>query len=485
MDQHRVVGACSLHAGSKRGLKVPVMTQSMLPSTAKWLSLRVEDDLPSEWHALANDFVRIALVTLGSATPRRMLIGCNGRGDHLRIRVAISADIADAVRAALLGLADRFMELSRFNRPPVDRAAAKADPFEELAILTEWSDPEAMEEDAGAGDSGPQIQVFDWNPVADVTGGADRGRHDEAATRMAKAIKRLRATKRTRPRRLPPATWPQLLEQLEERFPNFAAVVGAVIRPHVALSARGLQHRMPPLLLVGPPGIGKTYFAKGLCEVLGVPQPLFISIASETNGSALGGSSTFWSNSSPGKIFESLAWGHRGGPAVANGLVVVDEVDKVRARDYDPLGALYDLLEADTAQVFVDQSLPDVTIDASHLRIVCTANDLAVIPLPIRSRLLVFEIEAPAPGQAAEVVRNIFAAVVERLGSLVSSSLPQAVVDEAAQMEPRQVRLLLEGAVASAMTDGRDRVDARDWHAVRGAGRAAVRRVPMGFVARV
>ena len=60
---------------------------------------------------------------------------------------------------------------------------------------------------------------------------------------------------------------------------------------------------------VGGPGIGKTTFANALAALLGTPPPLFVSMAAETNGSSISGSSTFWSNSSPGQVFEFIAWG--------------------------------------------------------------------------------------------------------------------------------------------------------------------------------
>lgn len=449
---------------------------------AEWLCLRIDDGMPAEWRSLVDEFVDVAQVMLGSAAPARLQIRCKRLGDRMSLGLRFSSDVEHAKRRALRGLARRFTESSRHS------LAVREEPLfmlEPLDLPTAQAEPEAIDEEAAAIDlqscGQPMVQVFDWDPIEANVGGADRGRHEDAASRMGKAMSRLRKSGRTRPRSLPPINWWQLLDQLEERFPNFAPVINGAIRAHVALTAAGLTHRLPPLLLVGPPGIGKTFFAKALCNALGVPSPLFVSMASETNGAALGGSSTFWSNSSPGQLFESLAWGCRGERAIANGLVVIDEVDKVSTRDYNPLGALYSLLETDTARVFVDQSLPDVVMDASHLRIVCTANDLDSIPLPIRSRMLIYAVEAPAGEQAVGIVLSIFATVVKSLGVQLDPSLPQIIVDDAIQVEPRQVRLLLEAAIANALTAGRDRVSVQDWRAVRGASGTS-RRAPMGFV---
>lgn len=346
-------------------------------------------------------------------------------------------------------------------------APAEATPAD-IGAPAEATPPEHEMRGELASDAGARqydtIRVFRW---ARTTGGVDLGRHEESATRMGRATARLRLTGPTRPLYRPPNEWAQLLDEMEIQFPNFCDVLRYVVRPHAALTARGLRHRMPPLLLVGPPGIGKTKFARSLAAVLGLPDPLFIPIAGETNGSRLGGSSTFWANASPGQVFEMLAWGHRGKPAIANALVVIDEIDKASTGDYDPVGALYDLLEADTAHEFVDQALPDIMINAAHLHLVCTANVIEAVPLPIRNRMLTFEIQAPAPEQAAHIVRKVFEELVAGLGVDFATALPQSVVSDAAAIEPRQTKLLLEAALASALAAERGHLQTEDWLAVR------------------
>ena len=71
----------------------------------------------------------------------------------------------------------------------------------------------------------------------------------------------------------------------------------------------------------------------------------FISMSSLTAGWVLSGASSQWKGARPGKIFETLVDG-----PYANPVMVVDEIDKARGEHaYDPLGALYSLLEHDTA----------------------------------------------------------------------------------------------------------------------------------------
>ena len=203
-----------------------------------------------------------------------------------------------------------------------------------------------------------RVTVFRQTASAElVEGGAGHGRDEDTASRLRKVTNKLLASGLTRSVRVPPENWRDRVDVLAQQFPNMEALITSVIRPHVALVAQGVDHRLAPILLVGAPGIGKTHFANALADVLGVGSPLLVTMASESNGSTLAGSSTFWSNSAPGRLFEVLAWGQSLEMPIANPLVVLDEVDKVQSKNmhYDPLGALYTLLKVETARHFVDQ----------------------------------------------------------------------------------------------------------------------------------
>jgi ATP-dependent Lon protease len=126
----------------------------------------------------------------------------------------------------------------------------------------------------------------------------------------------------------------------------------------------------------GPPGIGKTHFARKLAELLGTGMNL-VPMSSMTAGWLLSGSSSQWKGAKPGKVFEALVDGE-----YANPVIVVDEIDKASTdAQYDPLGALYSLLEHDTAHNFTDE-FAEVAIDASQVIWITTANDDAAFPTP-------------------------------------------------------------------------------------------------------
>ncbi|WP_151638080.1 ATP-binding protein [Noviherbaspirillum aerium] len=64
--------------------------------------------------------------------------------------------------------------------------------------------------------------------------------------------------------------------------------------------------RFDPLLLNGPPGSGRSYFAECLAEFIGAGSR---TIHTETaqSSAALVGAADFWSNSKPGQLFNMLS----------------------------------------------------------------------------------------------------------------------------------------------------------------------------------
>ena len=226
-----------------------------------------------------------------------------------------------------------------------------------------------------------------------------------------------------------------------------------------------------PILLVGPAGIGKTEAASWLAERLHLPFRVF-DMASTQSNSPLAGSESFWSNSEPGVLFELLAYQPR-----ANPVVVLDELDKTeQARQYDPLAALYTLLEPRSARNFIDLSIRDFSIDASHVNWIATANTVDTIPAPLLSRMTVLQVQAPTPDQVAHIAQSIYGRLRTEAnwGSAFSPSLDEAVVNKLRDLSPRSLSLALRRALGRAARDERDRIRVSDIPETTGTPRRVI-----------
>jgi hypothetical protein len=201
----------------------------------------------------------------------------------------------------------------------------------------------------------------------------------------------------------------EVISALFTRAPAFAPFLQALRdSSHLALTRGANYFHFRPMLVVSPPGMGKSTIVRLLAEACALPIIHLDGATMMTTVDLTGGDSAFRS-SRPSAIFGGLNQHGIGNPIVA-----FDEIDKIadmtRGARENPAESLLPFLEPTTAGRVREHFL-QIDLDLRFLNWILLANDLDKVPKTVRDRCKVIQIPALTPKDlaamaAAEVHRR-------------------------------------------------------------------------------
>ncbi|MFC4123874.1 endopeptidase La [Nocardia rhizosphaerae] len=241
------------------------------------------------------------------------------------------------------------------------------------------------------------------------------------------------------------------LDEVKDRMVEYLAVRAR--RAERGLEVVGGRGSGAVLVLVGPPGVGKTSLGESVAKALG-RKFVRVALGGVRDEAEIRGHRRTYVGALPGRIVRAVKEA-----GSMNPVVLLDEIDKVGS-DFrgDPAAALLEVLDPAQNHTFRDHYL-DLDLDLSNVLFIATANVMDTIPGPLLDRMELITVDGYTEADKVAIARDFLVprqlernALTDEEVTITDAALREVAANYTREAGVRQMERLVAKAMRKAAT---------------------------------